>query len=124
VIVGDRRLPRIDRPARDLVEGMDGEGRGAVGRRQEIGIYAKRVARLQRTLFLVHAMRPDDLFGGGQLTSDRFVGKLDSRYTFDRGTEFAASRGNDAAGSSQLVLFWRERLRLVGLALREVRNLS
>ena len=46
VIVGDCRLARIDGVASgDLVEGVDGERRGAVGRRQQIGVDAQRRAR-------------------------------------------------------------------------------
>ena len=46
VIVGDRRLPRIDRVAAgDLVEGVDRKRRGAVRRRQQVGVDAQRRAR-------------------------------------------------------------------------------
>ena len=50
VIVGDRRLPRIDGVAAgDLVERVDRERRGAVGRRQQVGIDAQRRAGLEST---------------------------------------------------------------------------
>ena len=46
VIVGDRRLARKDRVAAgDLVEGVDRERRGAVRRRQQVGVDAQRRAR-------------------------------------------------------------------------------
>ena len=67
VIVGDRRLARIDRVAAgDLVEGVDRKRRGAVGGRQQVGVDAQRRARLElaRLQILVDAVRPDDLLGG------------------------------------------------------------
>ena len=66
VIVGDRRLARIDRVAAgDLVEGVDRERRGAVGGRQQVGVDAQRRAGLEvrRLSVLVDAVRPDDLLG-------------------------------------------------------------
>ena len=46
VVVGDRRLARVDRVAAgDLVEGVDGERRRAVGGRQQVGVDAQRRAR-------------------------------------------------------------------------------
>ncbi len=124
MVVGDRRLTRIDEATRDLVERVDGKRRSAVRCGQEIGIHAKRVARLQRALLLVHAMRPDDLFGGGQIASDRVIGKLDKRMTLDRGAELAPPGRDDSTGPAKFVLFGRERFRVVDLALGDVGDLS
>ena len=53
VIVGDGRLPRIDRVAAgDLVEGVDRKRRGAVRGRQQIGVDAQRRARRDRAPIL------------------------------------------------------------------------
>ncbi len=65
VVVGDRGLARVDGVAAgDLVEGVDGERRGAVGGRQQVGVDAQRRAGHDVGV-LVHAVRPDDLLGGG-----------------------------------------------------------
>ena len=81
---------------------------------------AQGVARLQRALVLVHAMRPDDLLGGGEVSRDRFVGKLDQRLTVDESTEFATAGGDDPSRLAKLVLLGRQRFGIVGFALSEI----
>ena len=63
MVVGDRRLPRVDRVAAgDLVERVNRKRRGAVGGRKQIGVdaAASSPGRSSRAA-LVDAMRPDDL---------------------------------------------------------------
>ena len=108
VIVGNRRLPRIDRVAAgDLVEGMNREGGGAVGRRQEIGVDAQRGARLQlvRPEVLVNTMRPDDLLRRGHSLSRVLVGPVDRGRRADGCLELATAHFEDTAAAPDLFFF-------------------
>ena len=124
VIVGDRRLPRVDRVAAgDLVEGVDRERRGAVGGRQQIRVDAQRRARRRPRPILVDAVRPDDLLG--RRHAPRALADPASRLTGARSTDARNSRrpdGEDAAAPPDLLFLRRERHRLVGLPLRLVRR--
>src|SRR5262249_43962816 len=120
VIVGDGRLPRIDRVAAgDLVEGVNRERGRPVGRGQEIRVNAKR--RPRRDLgVLVDAVRPHDLLGRRRATRGRRIRPLDPRRALEGRLEFAAADGEDAAAAPDLVFLRAERDRLVGLLLRLV----
>ncbi len=69
-------------------------------------------------------MRPDDLLGRRQVSRDRVVRETrSSGCTIDRGAELATAGGDDAARPAKLVFLRRQRLRIVGLALCDVRDL-
>ena len=107
VIVGDGRLPRIDRVAAgDLVEGVDRERRGAVGGRQQVGVDAQRRARRQigRPQILVDAMRPDDLLGRRHLRGGVRLGPVDdgARQRPTCGTRAGRPRRSRRCGGSLL----------------------
>ena len=95
VVVGNRRLARMDRAAGNLVEGVDGKRRRAVRRRQQVGIHAERRARLQilGRQILVHAMRPDDLLGRRHATGRGLVRPVDRGRGLNRAPELAAADG-------------------------------
>ena len=123
VIVGDRGLARQDRVAAgDLVEGVDRERRGAVGRRQQVGVDAQRRARCHVGV-LVDAMRPHDLRGRRHRARELRVREDHLGLALDRRAELAAADGEDAAALPNLVFLGAQRHRRVGLALRDVDDL-
>ena len=124
MIVGDRRLPRIDGAAAgDLIERVNRKRRGAVGRRQQIGVDAERRARPDVRV-LVHPVRPDDLLRSRHAA--RHIGRRKDhlRLALDRRSEFAAADREDAAALADLVLLGRQRNRRVAPVLRDVRDLA
>ena len=108
-------------PAGDLVKRVDGEGRGAVGRRQQVGVHAQGGSGGDHGV-LVHAVRPDDLLGGGHGARQVRVGPLHARLGGHGVGELAAPDCDDAAGPPDLVLLGRQRHGIVGLPLRLVRQ--
>ena len=122
VIVGDRRLAGIDEAAAgDLIEGVNGEGRGAVRRRQQVGVDAERRAGLDLGV-RVDPMRPHDLLGRGHPARALRIGPLDPRRGGRRRGEFPPADRDDPAAAPDLVFLRRQRHRIVGLALRLVRQ--
>ncbi len=120
VVVGDGGLARIDRRAAgDLVEGVDREGRRAIGGGKQIRPDAQRRPRLDRGV-AVDAVRPDDLLGRRHGAGRLGIRKEDFRLRPHRGAELAAADGEDAAGDPDLFFLGREGNRRVGLALRFV----
>ena len=105
VIVGDRRLPRIDRVAAgDLVEGVDRERRGAVRRRQQIGVDAQRrrpgvTCAASLSTRCAHTICSVVVIAARVLA----IGPVDRRRAFDRRAELAPSDGEDAAAPADLV---------------------
>ena len=115
MVVGDRRLPRKDRRAsRDLVEGVDGEGRRPVGGGQEVREDPDRRAGAHGRV-LVHAVRPNDLLGRRQAARGLRIGPVDLGLPLDRSAEFTAAGREDAAAPADLLLLGRERDGLVAL---------
>jgi hypothetical protein len=106
VVVRNGRLAREHGATRDLVEGVDGEGRGPVGRGQEVGVHAQGAPGFHARV-LVDAVRPRDLLGGGESARGRFVGPPDRRRARHRFPELAATDGEDPARAANLVLFGR-----------------
>jgi hypothetical protein len=121
VVVRDRGLPRIDLvSAGDLVEGVDGEGRGAVGGGKEIRVDLKGRARLHLGV-LVDPMGPDDLLRGRELLRDLLLGPRDPGWAGDGASELAPAHGENASGPPDFVFFGRERHGRVRLSLGEIR---
>ena len=109
VIVRDRRLPREDRVAPgNLVEGVDRERGGPVGRGQQVGVDAQ--CRSGRDLrVLVHAVRPHDLLRGREPPGALGIRPRDLRTGLDRPPELAAADREDAAAPTDLLLLGGER---------------
>ena len=122
VIVGDRGLARINRAASgDLVERVDRKRRGPVGRGQEVRVHAQGRSGVQGGV-LVHAMRPNDLFGRRHAPGKVRLRPPDLGKGLDRRTELAPAHGEDAAARADLLLFRRQGHGRVALRLRFVRQ--
>ena len=116
MIVGDGGPARKNQPAAgNLIERMNGERRGAVRGRKQIGVHAQRGAGTD-PIALVDAVGPHDLFGRGEGARGPGIGPFDARSGLDRASELAPAGGEDSAGPADLILLRRERHRLVGLA--------
>src|SRR2546427_944047 len=120
VVVRDRGLSRIDRVAAgDLVERVDGERRGPVGRGEQVRVHAQRRAGPHVGAF-VDAVRPEDLFRRGQAARGPLVGPGDPRCGAHGARELAPTDRDDPARAADLLLLRRERRGRVGLAARLV----
>ena len=120
MVAGDRGLPGLDGVAAgDLIEGVDGERRRAVGGRQQVGPEAQRRSRPDRRV-PVHAVGEDDLLGERHRTRLLRVGELDARLASDRFDELAPPDRQDAARAPDLLLLIGERDRPVAFPLGQV----
>ena len=126
VIVGDRRLARIDEVAAgDLVERVDRERRRAVGGRQQIRVDAQRESGLE-----VLAVRGPGRRGAPRRSArstscrgraSRPASPAPARSSIER-AQFPPAHGEDAAAPADLFFLRRERHGDVRPALRHVRD--
>ena len=117
MIAGEGGLAGENAPtAGDPVEGVDGEGAGAVGGGEEVGVDPEGLARLDLRA-PVHPVGPDDLLGRGQPGRGLKIRELDAGNGTQRLQEIETPNGEDPAASADLFLFGREGKRLVLLPL-------
>ena len=126
VIVGDSRLPGIDGATPGyLVERVNRKRCSTVRSWEEVGVDAQGHARRQvgRPKILVDAMRPDDLLGRRHSRGGVRLGPVHDGARQHGLAELAPANREDTATSADLFLLWRQRDRIVRLALRDVSQL-